>query len=252
MLFAIVFSAGLSPRWRGNREAHCFPPGMIGSIPAQAGEPRPPSGALGNAQVYPRAGGGTVGGKVPANTAWGLSPRRRGNRHRRDRAPSELGSIPAQAGEPRSEVTRRTIGEVYPRAGGGTADAVAGAWPDEGLSPRRRGNQVLIPREPEDPGSIPAQAGEPAARGRDIPDPRVYPRAGGGTIASRCPRQDTRGLSPRRRGNPGPRAVLRGLRGSIPAQAGEPDRRSRTYAVRRVYPRAGGGTPFCPRAPGRA
>ena len=81
---------------------------------------------------------------------------------------------------------------------------------------------------------------------------RVYPRACGGTTihsraASRSP-----GLSPRVRGNP--KLNTRrppGLR-SIPARAGEPPPTAPTPTMRRVYPRACGGTTIHSRAASRS
>ena len=51
------------------------------------------------------------------------------------------------------------------------------------------------------------------------------------------------GLSPRRRGNRWASAAADTRMGSIPAQAGEPAAPDASMPTRRVYPRAGGGTP---------
>ena len=93
-------SQGLSPRRRGNqaRGDGCFP--ARGSIPAQAGEPANYDGPPFKAKVYPRAGGGTESVLCVALSSEGLSPRRRGNRPAAVRRRGNLGSIPAQAGEP--------------------------------------------------------------------------------------------------------------------------------------------------------
>ena len=91
----------------------------------------------------------------------GLSPRRRGNRGDAVGEGDGCGSIPAQAGEPDTDIPDIITREVYPRAGGGTglfAQIGAGA---EGLSPRRRGNHLLDLPPRDGHGSIPAQAGEP-------------------------------------------------------------------------------------------
>ena len=73
----------------------------IGSIPACAGEP--PDALLDGwrCPVYPRVCGGTDVRRRRRPTATGLSPRVRGNLHRkRPRLPDHR-SIPACAGEPR-------------------------------------------------------------------------------------------------------------------------------------------------------
>ena len=158
-----------------------------GSIPACAGEPHP--------------SGLTAGDPIGPRLSCGLSPRVRGNLCRngpqagsmRGQKPSNMGSIPACAGEPGA--SWRTILTVYPRVCGGTRcthyDAVMSAqvYPRvcggtvsglkqlsvaqdsgmSGLSPRVRGNPlqvVLFVGDLDGGGSIPACAGEP----------RAYPR----------------------------------------------------------------------------
>ena len=53
---------------------------------------------------------------------------------------------------------------VYPRASGGTPDAHFATFPDEGLSPRERGNPLPAQHPNGDGRSIPARAGEPGMR----------------------------------------------------------------------------------------
>ena len=74
---------GLSPRVRGNLGARPGAPQWIGSIPACAGEPSAKALATGNREVYPRVCGGTVRGEAARHRDHGLSPRVRGNPHRR-------------------------------------------------------------------------------------------------------------------------------------------------------------------------
>ena len=111
---------GLSPRVRGNPQV---PQGHIGgsrSIPACAGEPTSSTGRPRAARVYPRVCGGTASADESSVSAYGLSPRVRGNhdatptRTRRER------SIPACAGEPPAPSRRASAGRVYPRVCGGT------------------------------------------------------------------------------------------------------------------------------------
>ena len=172
----------------------------------------------------------------------GLSPRRRGNRGGDHRCRLGSGSIPAQAGEPKSRSSRERRTRVYPRAGGGTFDEASVRAAHTGLSPRRRGNRVG--NRPDDVviGSIPAQAGEPRPPSTPWSRSGVYPRAGGGTVQGRLVRAEGAGLSPRRRGNLAQSLGIERSTRSIPAQAGEPGRRAPRPAASRVYPRAGGGT----------
>ena len=246
--------------------------GHPGSIPARAGEPSAIEQAIpGNIPapgVYPRTGGGTA----PLRSSM-VSPHGRGNL----RGALRRGSIPARAGEPRS--CRDLVGRpglsphgrgnrpradgVYPRTGGGTSRqgkvSIEGlsraAWVAaglKGLSPHGRGNHSARVRPHGDRGSIPARAGEPgttAARRRGLsphqprrlaPSERVYPRTGGGTGGDDrgSPPQRHPGSIPARAGEPRSGASVN-EDGSIPARAGEPHC---TAAIRRVYPRTGGGT----------
>jgi len=73
---------GLSPRRRGNPRNSASVTYFTGSIPAQAGKPRPSSPSSVRPGVYPRAGGETSGISGAGVGGTGLSPRRRGNRAR--------------------------------------------------------------------------------------------------------------------------------------------------------------------------
>ena len=112
---------GLSPRVRGNRERHCFRAPANRSIPARAGEPKPPRWSRLNARVYPRACGGTYAMLFGKPVDWGLSPRVRGNPMFRDSHQRRQGSIPARAGEPGFAELVEVPNQVYPRACGGTS-----------------------------------------------------------------------------------------------------------------------------------
>ena len=132
--------------------------------------------------------------------------------------------------------------EVYPRACGGTPVPVVLADPQQGLSPRLRGNRGAGKQRVLRLGSIPAPAGEPTLESTTMPIDMVYPRACGGTSAS-GPRLRTHiGLSPRLRGNRGYAAVESPYAGSIPAPAGEPGAVMGPHTKPAVYPRACGGT----------
>ena len=280
----LTLNSGLSPRRRGNPVGERHPLVVLGSIPAQAGEPCRCGVRKPCSRVYPRAGGGTDTERRNADGRGGLSPRRRGNQRNWERTFQITGSIPAQAGEPASVLATRSRKRVYPRAGGGTVSAQTRLSLNSGLSPRRRGNRrgsgrpapmarvypragggtapenAKRPRPPGlsprrrgnhdarsvrhvSPGSIPAQAGEPRSTSLQGPSRKVYPRAGGGTEVMKVTETGVAGLSPRRRGNHGARRDHHRLLGSIPAQAGEPNVLFLAGDRDWVYPRAGGGTP---------
>ena len=70
---------GLSPRVRGNPRPGAQVAGIIGSIPACAGEPRTSISTITDRRVYPRVCGGTGGNPNVRSRSRGLSPRVRGN-----------------------------------------------------------------------------------------------------------------------------------------------------------------------------
>ena len=206
------------------------------------------SGSISPRGVYPRACGGTQKSPCAATTTEGLSPRMRGNPRRGERAVAPDGSIPAHAGEPVDAIGACTHSTVYPRACGGTTSRTCGSSPYKGLSPRMRGNPVLVHDRFCILGSIPAHAGEPAHASSRPLTAGVYPRACGGTgIRKRYP-LSRYGLSPRMRGNQIPAQGGSGGRGSIPAHAGEPAASKIRRTCHGVYPRACGGTPSESRA----
>ena len=134
--------SGLSPRMRGNRQSVHGTIGFRRSIPAYAGEPILPHGAVWRAGVYPRVCGGTGVGVVLSSSRPGLSPRMRGNPGRPACAALCSGSIPAYAGEPRPDLRRAARCGVYPRVCGGTAGGIRVCPALPGLSPRMRGNRI--------------------------------------------------------------------------------------------------------------
>ena len=177
-----------------------------------------------------------------AASSQGLSPRVRGNPCRSPSTVAGRGSIPACAGEPSGRIRVEIVARVYPRVCGVTAMTKPPITPDEGLSPRVRGNPVDDLWRQDCPGSIPACAGEPWPRSATPRRKGVYPRVCGGTGLPRRVDRQGAGLSPRVRGNPTwPRELDCDL-GSIPACAGEPKRQPFGMTSERVYPRVCGGT----------
>ena len=233
---------GLSPRTRGNPRPRKAALTLTGSIPANAGEPTSPARRTSSTRVYPRERGGTACWPSRTPLCTGLSPRTRGNPGRCHGLSSDLGSIPANAGEPACSRTAMAAIGVYPRERGGTATSASSAAPTRGLSPRTRGNRCSAPTIETPAGSIPANAGEPPRAAALSFVSKVYPRERGGTWPPRATVRRRSGLSPRTRGNPSTSsAAAVGLR-SIPANAGEPRRLGKTRSAKRVYPRERGGT----------
>ena len=214
--------AGLSPRVRGNpRRANPCRAGR-GSIPACAGEPSAKITRPSLVMVYPRVCGGTAASIDGETIGEGLSPRVRGNPSNALLASAPPGSIPACAGEPGSGAASAPASPVYPRVCGGTLAGGLSQVVSQGLSPRVRGNRLLLRLGHRIVGSIPACAGEPPRPFSDSQRERVYPRVCGGTSAIRAMNVDWQGLSPRVRGNPSATGRTSRGSGSIPACAGEP------------------------------
>ena len=213
---------GLSPRVRGNLAGVYEAGSSSRSIPACAGEPFFYVMQLIRSKVYPRVCGGTPLSSTDAPCGQGLSPRVRGNLFAIVLVAIVWGSIPACAGEPTTWRTIREGSWVYPRVCGGT-EALAVLRPFYGgLSPRVRGNPIMITCRPADVRSIPACAGEPHTPWlKPIPH-RVYPRVCGGTEGKPPGSTDSAGLSPRVRGNRDVGWFSGDSGGSIPACAGEP------------------------------
>ena len=227
---------------RGNPKGSVRPEIIEGSIPACAGEPERRAEPLALERDYPRGCGGTGFRLSGGHALAGLSPRVRGNP--RDRRSESLnpGSIPACAGEPQQTTNPFGQNEVYPRVCGGTLIKALTSASCRGLSPRVRGNPLLLDSGGPGERSIPACAGEPVRPGTTSMSPTVYPRVCGGTNVGIARPKLQCGLSPRVRGNPlCPRLpVCRGR--SIPACAGEPLRRYDAAYHNQVYPRVCGGT----------
>ena len=131
---------------------------------------------------------------------------------------------------------------VYPRVCGGTKSIGWIRLTRQGLSPRVRGNQLILALLPHVTRSIPACAGEPTRNAKRPQVGAVYPRVCGGTTSRSRSSHSSKGLSPRVRGNPGQPGDHAIPERSIPACAGEPRSRRLKAAPRGVYPRVCGGT----------
>ena len=202
----------------------------------------PVSRTLSYPGVYPRGCGGTIQGLEKHRQSEGLSPRVRGNPAGRHHDDEQERSIPAGAGEPRTDRESSPCQRVYPRGCGGTEITPPDITENSGLSPRVRGNLLENAKAAQVEGSIPAGAGEPRSQWCCQCRTQVYPRGCGGTGAASRHRAPQQGLSPRVRGNPMSKGGDENLHGSIPAGAGEPFWLKNGRVEMWVYPRGCGGT----------
>ena len=239
---SVCGTLGASPRVRGNPGRPVGRGRAGGCIPARAGEPTAASDQDALNQVHPRACGGTTSIKTFNATRTGASPRVRGNRLRLRPRLVQGRCIPARAGEPGASQHEDDQSSVHPRACGGTPRSRRAPLRRAGASPRVRGNPGVVTALVDGGGCIPARAGEPTYRRSHCPASRVHPRACGGTAVQLGLLLLASGASPRVRGNLGASPpTSRALR-CIPARAGEPSTTWTVTSMRRVHPRACGGT----------
>ena len=172
---------GLSPRMRGYRDSIYPTPDHQGSIPADAGLPVIPELLERCGAVYPRGCGATPSRPRPYASTRGLSPRMRGYRTDPESARIIKGSIPADAGLPKSCRADGALGRVYPRGCGATTVEIGRQQKRKGLSPRMRGYRGAGCGTSIRSGSIPADAGLPPTCFSGRPVSGVYPRGCGAT-----------------------------------------------------------------------
>ena len=117
------------------------------SIPACTGEPQEQPGIRPAHGVYPRVYGGTRAYIRASRAICGLSPRVRGNRLWDPDENSWKRSIPACTGEPDMKRIKSRYIQVYPRVYGGTPCPFLPFSRTQGLSPRVRGNLLVLGRD---------------------------------------------------------------------------------------------------------
>ena len=171
--------------------------------------------------VDPRARGGDLRKTGRELTKYGRSPRTRGRQDTVDAYNTDLGSIPAHAGETIWRQTPPSPPGVDPRARGGDELLEFGVLLNQGRSPRTRGRLVLNLLLTGRMRSIPAHAGETLQCAKASQGKGVDPRARGGDAEECAELLRIEGRSPRTRG----RHILlfsnkSNIR-SIPAHAGE-------------------------------
>ena len=153
--------SALSPRVRGNFRGLLSLGVVLGSIPTCAGKPVFSAITPARQSVYPHVRGETRALGLNEQLDLGLSPRARGNHHRRCGGQFLKGSIPTCAGKPEEAKDIRERLKVYPHVRGETMQRAYEELMPEGLSPRARGNQKPVFQGMQLIGSIPTCAGKP-------------------------------------------------------------------------------------------
>ena len=141
-LFMLIgpFGRGPSPLTRGNQRARAGDGGRGRSIPAHAGQPSPSCVKKAASRVHPRSRGATAIISGMSSIQMGPSPLTRGNLVDSLGQAVPLGSIPAHAGQPRSDRRCAARSRVHPRSRGATCRCEETTCPRLGPSPLTRGN----------------------------------------------------------------------------------------------------------------
>ena len=133
-------------------------------------------------------------------------------------------------------------GRAYPRVCGATDLEDWSLHPEEGLSPRVRGNRRRSQAVRLADGPIPACAGQPSATMNYESSTRAYPRVCGATSHHSAIAAHSAGLSPRVRGNLMNFVADLIAEGPIPACAGQPRSANPFQTKTGAYPRVCGAT----------
>ena len=148
-------------------------------IPARAGKT---SSAAPNATpttAHPRAGGENYEAGEDIGKWEGSSPRGRGKPGEARIVRSYPRLIPARAGKTAARACFQAARPAHPRAGGENMMKLMGLATTDGSSPRGRGKRLVLPRDQNVAGLIPARAGKTVWFGASGCECGAHPRAGG-------------------------------------------------------------------------
>ena len=170
---------GSSPRVRGRRRRQHHPGGLLGLIPAGAGQ-TPAQPSHGSASwAHPRGCGADECLEAWHHERRGSSPRVRGRRISVIHARSLCRLIPAGAGQTPARATTGPACRAHPRGCGADTSMVIEAIKGFGSSPRVRGRRRRPITNLQRKGLIPAGAGQTLnAPGKNLPT-KAHPRGCG-------------------------------------------------------------------------
>ena len=161
---------------RGYVRGHC---GVWGIIPAHAGNTADVSSVRCSDRDHPRACGEHSMALPLVNGSTGSSPRMRGTRIPLPTFATEIGIIPAHAGNTSKRLSGGTSGRDHPRACGEHFALPAALFALLGSSPRMRGTHDACGRARSNRGIIPAHAGNTLPPSHCKPNSGDHPRACG-------------------------------------------------------------------------
>ncbi len=174
-----IMEAGSSPRLRGT-QVRDWPRNILrGIIPALAGNTQPQPQSSHRYWDHPRACGEHRMSAMVMSIFWGSSPRLRGTLIPPGTRQSDVGIIPALAGNTNGVPSRWRPERDHPRACGEHLSITPSAVTQKGSSPRLRGTHTLGSFDLTGVGIIPALAGNTLQSRRTRLAPRAHPRACG-------------------------------------------------------------------------
>ena len=191
---------GSSPRMRGTPCAWPLQTGVVGIIPAYAGNTLSGSVHTVTPEDHPRVCGEHLNGHAVHVHAVGSSPRMRGTRARGRWRAGHGGIIPAYAGNTCRRLRHIRLPWDHPRVCGEHHDMKVATFPSQGSSPRMRGTLRHVRGKIVQFGIIPAYAGNTDVSRNRLKSSRDHPRVCGEHVVSFRIAVCGWGSSPRMRG----------------------------------------------------
>ena len=231
---------GSSPRVRGTLLVLLVLPVHHGIIPACAGNTSCPPEPACRPRDHPRVCGEHFTLISMLLLSSGSSPRVRGTPSGFFKVRSDLGIIPACAGNTSTRLALSRGSRDHPRVCGEHAEAANAEYVWEGSSPRVRGTLHEARRDVGLDGIIPACAGNTSRQTRERASSRDHPRVCGEHAAARSSTSAMSGSSPRVRGTLSLEVRDGPDLGIIPACAGNTSHIHAKRSPRRDHPRVCG------------
>ena len=170
---------GSSPLARGTPRGFVERSGLVGLIPARAGNTMGLTSSSYAARAHPRSRGEHPRITPRAAASGGSSPLARGTQSHSRCGERRPGLIPARAGNTPGSFTARQWSRAHPRSRGEHPAMPAIRFFAGGSSPLARGTQLEEALGDAECGLIPARAGNTPALSPPATQPRAHPRSRG-------------------------------------------------------------------------